>query len=302
MRTTVRVPATVANLGPGFDILALALQLQNEVTAQSTDGGSVTVEVDGVESDDELLDPGRNLVARAYLDACARLGVADSARGVHLRCVNSIPMGRGLGSSAAAALSGVLTAVALHRAPWSEPEIVGCVAGFEGHADNAAAALLGGLAICAPGAALVRCDVPDELHAVVFAPDARLATAAARKVVAPSFSREDALFNAGRCALLVRALLLGDYPALREAMDDRWHQAQRAALFPPMTSLIEAAYEGGADGACLAGAGPSILALTARDPSPVSTALRGAAERLAVAGTVLVLRPRNFGSRVEVRA
>jgi homoserine kinase len=302
MRTTVRVPATVANLGPGFDILALALQLQNEVAAESTDGGAVTVEIDDVDPDDELLDPGRNLVARAYLDACGRLGVAESARGVHLRCLNAIPMGRGLGSSAAAALSGVLTAVALHRAPWSEREIIECVAGFEGHADNAAAALLGGLAICAPGATPVRCDVPDELHAVVFAPDARLATPAARQVVAPSFSRNDALFNAGRCALVVRALLLSDYRALREAMDDRWHQAQRAGLFPAITALIEAAYDGGADGACLAGAGPSILALTARDPSPVSAALRGTAERLAVAGTVLVLRPRNFGSRVEVRA
>jgi homoserine kinase len=303
MRTTVRVPATVANLGPGFDILALALQLQNEVSAQATDGGSVTIEIDGGDHPDaELLDPARNLVARAYRETCARLGVAASARGVHLRCSNAIPMGRGLGSSAAAALSGVLTAVALHRAPWAEPEILDCVAGFEGHADNAAAALLGGLAICAPGAMPARCDVPDELRAVVFAPDRRLATRAAREVVATSFSRDDALFNAGRCALLVRALLLRDYAALREAMDDRWHQVQRAALFPAMSSFIEAAYAAGADGACLAGAGPSILALTARDPSPVGAALRDAAQRLAVAGTVLVLRPRNFGSRVEVRA
>jgi homoserine kinase len=301
MKSTVRVPATVANLGPGFDLLGLALQLQNEVVAQAIDGGSVTVEIDG-EDDAELLDPLRNLVARAYVEACARLGVAESERGVRLRCRNDIPMGRGLGSSAAAALSGVLTAVALHRAPWSEPEIIDCVAAFEGHADNAAAALLGGLAICAPGAAPARCDVPDELHAVVFAPDARLATTAAREVVATSFSRQDALFNAGRCALLVRALLLRDYGALREAMDDRWHQGQRAALFPAMASLIDAAYSGGADGACLAGAGPSILALTARDPAPVTAALGDAARGLAVAGTVLVLRPRNFGSRVEVRA
>jgi homoserine kinase len=302
VRTTVRVPATVANLGPGFDILALALQLQNEVSAEQADGGSVTVEIDGGGQDPGLLDPAQNLVARAYLETCARLGVAESDRGVRLRCVNTIPMGRGLGSSAAAALSGVLTAVAMHRAPWGEPEIIDCVAGFEGHADNAAAALLGGLAICAPGAAPARCDVPDELHAVVFAPETRLDTPAARQVVATTFSRDDALFNAGRCALLVRALLLRDYAALRVAMDDRWHQAQRATLFAPMASLIEAAYAGGADGACLAGAGPSILALTARDPSPVSVALRGAAEQLAVAGTVLVLRPRNFGSRVEVRA
>jgi homoserine kinase len=302
VRATVRVPATVANIGPGFDMLALALQLQNEVHADTDGADSVVIEVDGGTTDAGLLDPASNLVARAYAEACSQLDVPDADRGVRLRCVNAIPMARGLGSSAAATLSGVLVAVALHRAPWDEAAILACAAGFEGHVDNAAAALLGGLAICAPGAAPQRCDVPDELHAVVFAPEARLATSEARRVVATSFSREDAIFNAARCALVVRALLLPDYPALREAMDDRWHQPQRAALFPAMTALIEAAYDGGADGACLAGAGPSILALTARHPRPLIAALEHAAEALAVPGTVIALRPRNFGSRVEVRA
>ena len=300
----MRVPATVANLGPGFDMLAMALQLQNEVRAESTDGPSVTIEVDGepeASGAAELLDPATNLVARAYLEVCSRLAVPVGARGVRLGCVNAIPMGRGLGSSAAATLAGVLVAVALHRVPWDERAILECVAGFEGHVDNAAAALLGGLAICAPGAAPQRCDLPDEIHAIVFVPQTCLATHEARQVVAASFSRDDAIYNASRCALLVRALLTRDYGALREAMDDRWHQAQRAALFPPMTSLIAAAYEGGADGACVAGSGPSILALCAREPAPVSAAMAEAARRLSVPGVVMVLRPRNFGSRVDVR-
>jgi homoserine kinase len=271
------------------------------VHATTEDGGAVTVTIEGGDGDAELLDPARNLVARAYLETCSRLDVPANGRGVALRCVNAIPMGRGLGSSAAATLSGVLVAVALHRAPWDEATILECVAGFEGHADNAAAALLGGLAICAPQAEPQRCDVPDELHAVVFAPRQRLATSEARAVVAGSFSRADAVFNAGRCALLVRALLQRDYAALREAMDDRWHQAQRAALFPAIAPLIEAAYQAGADGACLAGAGPSVLALTARDPAPVAAALRAAAAELGVAGELMLLRPRNFGSRVDVR-
>ena len=302
MRATLRVPATVANLGPGFDILALALQLQNEVVAETTGDRLVTIEIDGDGGDGSLLDPARNLVARAYTRACTQLGVSPGARGVRLRCLNAIPMGRGLGSSAAATLSGVLAAVALHRSDWDERRILDCAGSFEGHVDNAAAALLGGLAICAPGAMPRRCDVPDELTAVVFAPEQRLATQQARAAVATSFSREDAVFNAGRSALLVRALLLRDYGALREAMDDRWHQAQRAALFPAMSSLIRAAYDGGADGACLAGAGPSILALTARDPAPLVAALDEAAGRLSVRGRVLQLRPRNFGSRVDVSA
>jgi len=302
MRATVRVPASVANLGPGFDILALALQVQNEVVATATDDGVVSLEIDPGEGDAELRDPAHNLVARGYMEACARLDLPDGARGVQLRCVNTIPVARGLGSSAAATLSGVLTAVALHRAPWDERAILDCAASFEGHADNVAAALLGGLVICAPGAAVQRVDAPDELHAIVFAPAQRLSTAEARRAVASQFSREDAIFNAARCALLVRSVALADWAALREAMDDRWHQSQRSALFPAMGALIDAAYAGGADGACLAGAGPSVLALCARDPQPVAAAMEEAAAAAGVAGTTLHLRPRNFGARVEVRA
>jgi len=245
--------------------------------------------------------PTRNLVARAYVESCERLGVADEERGVHLSCVNAIPMARGLGSSAAATLSGVLVAVALHRATWDEAQILDCAAHFEGHLDNLAAALLGGVVICAPGAAVQRIDAPDDLHAVVFSPEARLATSEARRVVASTFSRADAVFNASRCALLIRALALRDYGALRDAMDDRWHQRQRAALFPALPALIDAAYDGGADGACLAGAGPSVLALCSRDPDAVEDALRSAARLLEVPGTAMRLRLRNFGARVDVR-
>jgi homoserine kinase len=300
MRATVRVPASVANLGPGFDMLALALQLQNEVRAETDDGAAVSIELEGDAEDAQLRDPAHNLVARADVEACARLDVPEQERGVRLRCVNAIPVARGLGSSAAATLSGVLVAVALHRAPWDEQTILECAAQFEGHVDNLAASLFGGLVICAPAAAVQRIDVPDELHAVVFSPRQRLATREARAAVPEQFSRADAVFNASRCALLIRALMLRDYASLRAAMDDRWHQPQRAALFPAMPALIEAAYQGGADGACLAGAGPSILALTARDPAPVEDALTAAAVRLSVPGTVLRLRPRNFGARVEV--
>ena len=302
MRATVRVPASVANLGPGFDMLALALQVQNEVVATTTDGGAVTIELENPGDIVELRDPGENLVSRAYVASCERLGISPADRGVVLRCANTIPIAAGMGSSAAAILSGVLVAVALHRAPWDERQILDCALGFEGHLDNLAAALMGGLVICAPGATVQRIDAPDEMHAVIFTPRQRLSTREARQVVPLQLSREDAIFNASRCALLVRAIALRDYAALREAMDDRWHQRQRAALFPAMASLIEAAYNAGADGACLAGAGPSVLALCSRDPAPVDGALQATAQQLDVQGTVLIMRPRNFGARVEVRA
>src|SRR6202050_1356875 len=144
----VAVPASVANLGPGFDILALALHLQNTVRTQQR-SGDISIDP-GAGPPAELRDPELNLVTRAYAVTCAELGVP--ATGVHFTCVNNIPIGVGMGSSAAAVLSGVLIASALHHAPWDENDILDRAEALEGHRDNIAAALLGGLAICSPGA------------------------------------------------------------------------------------------------------------------------------------------------------
>ncbi|TMC50716.1 MAG: homoserine kinase [Chloroflexi bacterium] len=297
MRARIAVPATVANLGPGFDVLALALELQNEVEVEQTGERGTSVDP-GPGAPPELQDPGHNLVVRAYLHACAAIGVPGN--GVSFRCVNRIPLRRGLGSSAAAALGGVLAAVSLHRPPWDESAILERVVELEGHPDNAAAALLGGLVIAAPGAPPVTMRVPEELLAVVFIPDLELATAEARRVVAESFSRADAIFNAARCALLIRAIAERDYGSLRDAMQDRWHQRQRTELLPALPDLISAALDGGASGAALAGAGPSVMALTYRDPERVQEAMASAARRHQLRGRSIVSRVRNWGARVDV--
>src|SRR5580693_2672790 len=253
MRVRVAVPASVANLGPGFDILALALHLQNTVRAQQR-AGDLGIDP-GPGASAELRDPELNLVTRAYAVTCAELGVP--ATGVHFTCVNNIPIGRGMGSSAAAVLSGVLVASALHHAPWDETDILDRAEELEGHRDNVAAALLGGLAICSPGAPAAQLPVADALRAVLFVPDTEFETAESRTVVPDEFSRADAIFNASRCALLVRALALGDHASLRIAMQDRWHQDARFALIPGARAIVDAANEAGASGAALAGAGPS---------------------------------------------
>jgi homoserine kinase len=298
MQVKIAVPATVANLGPGFDILALALQLQNDVHAQEAGGDDLTVDP-GADAPDELRDPRLNLVTRAYTVACERLAVA--ATGVHFRCVNRIPMARGLGSSAAAALAGVLAAVALHHAPWDEGDVLDCVAELEGHRDNAAAALLGGLAICAPGAPAVNMTVPDEIRAVLFIPATTLLTKVARDVVPHQFSRDDAIFNAARCALLVRSLALKDYESLGSAMEDRWHQPARSVLLPHAAALISAAREAGAAGAALAGAGPSVIALTPLDPGRIVEAMMARARDHGMPGSASVFSVRNYGTRVDLR-
>jgi homoserine kinase len=299
MHVNIAVPATVANLGPGFDILAIALQLQNDVRCEQVPGEEVTIDP-GPDAPAELRDAERNLVTRAFAHASRTMNA--TSLGAHFVCVNRIPMARGLGSSAAAALAGILAAVALHRAPWGADEVLNCAAELEGHRDNAAAALLGGLAICAPGAPSVQMNVPDELRCVLYVPAATLATEEARGVVPLQFSRADAIFNAARCALLVRALALPDYASLHHAMTDRWHQTARSALIPGAGALIDAALDAGAAGACLAGAGPSVMALTPLDPAPVVEAMEARALRENIAGRSMVLRVRNFGARVDVRA
>jgi homoserine kinase len=296
LRVRVTVPASVANLGPGFDILALALHLQNTVRAEERAGDLI---IDpGPDAPVELHDPKQNLITRAYALACAELDV--SVTGVQLSCVNRIPIGRGMGSSAAAALSGVLIAAALHHAPWDENDILDRAEALEGHRDNVAAALLGGLAICSPGAPSVQLPVSEELRAVLFVPEHPFATAEARKVVPSEFSRSDAIFNASRCALLVRALALGDHAGLRVAMQDRWHQDIRFELMPGAKEIVERAIDAGASGAALAGAGPSVIALTPLDPAPIGQAMVNAALGAHVPGEIVVATVQNYGTRVDV--
>jgi homoserine kinase len=298
MRVRVTVPASVANLGPGFDILALALHLQNTVRAEEHPG-ALTIDP-GAGAPVELQDPEQNLVTRAYALTCAELGAP--AGGVHFTCENRIPIGRGMGSSAAAALSGVLIASSLHHAPWDENDVLDRAAALEGHRDNVAAALLGGLAICSPGAPSVQLAVSDELRAVMFIPEHPFATTEARKVVPDQFSRSDAIFNASRCALLVRALAVGDHAGLRVAMQDRWHQDARFALMPGTEAIVDAAIRAGASGAALAGAGPSVIALTPLHMDAIGDAMAVAAHPAGVPGAVSVLPLQNYGTRVDVSA
>jgi homoserine kinase len=295
MQVRIAVPATVANLGPGFDVLALALELQNEVVARQTGEPGLSIDP-GSDAPEELRDPSRNLVARAYTATCAELGVLPE--GLHITCVNRIPFRRGLGSSAAAALAGVLCATALHGAPWDEQRILQWVSGIEGHPDNAAAALFGGLVIVTPGAPTVHVDVPDSLRAVVFVPDVELETRLARSVVPRAVTMDDAVYNASRVGLWVQAAATGDWSLLAAAMQDRWHQPPRIALFPELPALIDAAMSAGARGAALSGAGPSVVALTDGDPAPVADALQGCG----VAGSIITSRVRNWGARVDVSA
>ncbi|HEY2995390.1 MAG TPA: homoserine kinase [Methylomirabilota bacterium] len=280
MRVHVRVPATSANLGAGFDALGLALALYNEVTATEADGVTVALEGQG---SGRLPTGGDNIVARgvrqAY-DAAAR-----PFKGVALTCVNRIPTARGLGSSAAAWVGGLLAGNALLGGPLSREALLALAARAEGHPDNAAAALYGGLTVsCALGdgrIATVSLPVPGTLRWIVLVPETTSSTADARAVLPDSVPRGDAVFNVQRVSLLLAGLQSGRVDVLAAALDDRLHQPYRRRFFPWMTAVIDAAREAGALGGVLSGAGPSVLAAVSGDADAVARAMEGA---LAAAG------------------
>jgi homoserine kinase len=310
------VPATIANLGPGFDILALAIDLENAVVVTTRDDTSVVVEATDGSPAGAFGD--ENLIAITYREVRVGLRAGSETQGVHLRCTNRVPMGRGLGSSAAAILTGIVAAhlvardVDLKLGPGNPagdraahvaldwPAIVECAERIEGHPDNVAAAAFGGLVITSPGAALERMDLPPDLRCVIYVPTEQSSTPESRAAVPRSLSREDAVFNAGRVGLLIRAMLAHDPAALGVAMEDRWHQPQRARFFPALKPVIDSALRAGAYGACLAGAGPSMLALSSPEREQrVATAMTEAAAAAGVPGSVLITGVRNRGVTVE---
>jgi homoserine kinase len=291
-----RVPATSANLGPGFDALGLALGLYDDVTARVGDG-ELTIAVAG-EGADVARDES-HLVVRAMRAAFAQLGCQP--RGLELTCVNRIPHGRGLGSSAAAIVAGVLLARALvvdGEQALPDEDVLALADSIEGHPDNVAACLLGGLTIAwtAGGqarAVRVPCDVP--VTPVVAIPPFTASTAEARGLLPANVAHADAAFAAGRAALLVAGLSAAP-EVLMDATEDRLHQDYRAPAMPRSAELVASLRAAGLP-AVVSGAGPTVLVLARGDGeverarSLVPSGWR--AETLSVADTgARVLAPR----------
>jgi homoserine kinase len=282
VRVHVRVPASSANLGPGFDSLGLALALYNEVTAEEAEGVHVKIEGDGA---GRLAGNERNVVARGVSAAYEAAG--RRFRGCALTCVNRIPLSRGLGSSAAAWVGGLVAGNALLGSPLDRPALLMLAARAEGHPDNVAAALFGGLTVSAggtDGAIAVSLPVPGHLHWVTLIPEITSATSEARAVLPSSVPREDAVFNVQRVALLLAALQTGRADLLSTALDDRLHQPYRLRLFPWLPSVADAARKAGALGCVLSGAGPALLAVVAGAEPEAATVARAMEEALSRAG------------------
>jgi homoserine kinase len=298
VRVHVRIPATSANLGPGFDALGLALALYNEVVAEERQGVSVKIEGEGA---DRLPRDASNVVARGVELAYEAAGRAF--RGCALECVNRIPAARGLGSSAAAWVGGLVAGNALLGSPLSRDTLLVLAARAEGHPDNVAAAIFGGLTVSCgtpDGVTAVTLPVPANLAWVVLVPEVTSATAEARALLPRSVPREDAVFNVQRVALLLAGLQAALPAALSVALEDRLHQPYRLKLFPWMPEVVTAARAAGALGCVLSGAGPSLLAVVAGDGGAVGRAMEQALGRAGVRGQALILDVDSAGASGKV--
>ena len=261
---TIRVPATTANLGPGFDCLGAALTLYARFSFEQAEGLTIT----GCEP--EFADKN-NLVYQAFIHALTVFGLPKSGLSLHIR--SDIPPARGLGSSAACIAGGILGAAKLFGVPLSKEELFNLTARMEGHPDNAAAAVYGGLraAIIQEGKAH---SLPLTLHPslrfLALVPDFSLSTHKARGVLPETVTREDAVFNLSRTAFLVRALETGEPEAIRLACMDRLHQPYRFPLIPGAEALARAAMDLGATACFISGAGPTLMCMYRDEDFPIN--------------------------------
>ncbi|HEU5316703.1 MAG TPA: homoserine kinase [Chloroflexota bacterium] len=294
----VRVPATTANLGPGFDALGLALDLQEEVTLRRAAGSETTIGVTGLNA--RRLRADQNLLAyRGAVAVYQRLGRSTPPLELELR--TRIPRSGGLGGSAAAIVGGITAANALEGSPLDNRALLDLATEVEGHPDNVSAALLGGLVITVQGRdglLAKRLDPPRGLSAVVVVPHQSISTKQARGVLPTELSVGDAVFNLGRTALLVAAFQTSDWALLRDAMEDRLHQPARGGIFPALFPTIEAALGAGAHGAALSGSGAAIIALATESHQEIAAAMKAAAEAHGAPCETTVLRLSAAGARV----
>jgi homoserine kinase len=288
-RLRLRIPATTANLGPGFDALGLALSLYNRFSVETTPGREVVVSVRG-EGEGRLPTDGSNLFCRSMKAVYDRLG--EPMPGLRIGAEIAIPLARGLGSSATAAMAGLVAANRLCGSRLSEADLVGMATEIEGHPDNAVPCLLGGFTAAAHAdgrVTYVRSVPGGPIRAVAAVPAFELETARARAALPGSVDLRDAVYNVTHTALLTLAVAKGEFEVLRAAMRDRLHQPYRAPLIPGMARVFEAALGAGALGAAISGAGPTLIAFVRDEAGTVGEAMHRAWEMEGIASRILTL-------------
>src|SRR3972149_6380318 len=262
MKFTIKVPATTANLGPGFDALGLALDLWNVAEFTVTNDKQISLAIEG-EGKDQLPTDANNAIVDAALQVYELAG--KTCNGMQIHCVNRVPLGSGLGSSSAALLTGMLGANAMLGEPFPREEILKLAIETEGHPDNVAPAMLGGLVasiIHESHVVSLRLTLTGQrrpIHITVVLPDFDFPTKQARAILPKQVERKDAIYNISRAVLVTEALRTGDLDLLGKAMTDALHQPYRIPLIPGAQAAMEAMKRAGASAVALSGAGPTMV-------------------------------------------
>jgi homoserine kinase len=305
VQVRLRVPATTANLGPGFDALGLALDLWNEALFETNgeDDDEIRVTVEG-EGKGRLPTNGDNPIAQAAVQVFRM--AERPVRGFHLRCINRVPLGSGLGSSSAALLTGMLGANALLGNLFGSEQILKLAIETEGHPDNVAPAMLGGLvASIVHEGEVFSTKLParanrGRIHATVVLPAFEFPTEKARAILPQEVSRSAAVYNMSRAVMVTEALRTGDLELLGKAMTDQLHQPYRLPLIPGAHAAIESARGAGAAAVALSGAGPSLIAFTSKYDPAVGEAMRREFEAAGLASRTFELSPSPEGAEVNI--
>ena len=294
---SVRAPATTANLGPGFDCLGLALDIWNETSFEI---GHSDLSISG-EGENELVLNLNNLLYRGFAKPFEIIGRDVPA--VSIKAKNEIPVGRGLGSSAAAIVSGLIAGDKATGIGLSQDEILTLAAEMEGHADNVGPALLGGLQIVVSSNqewVTSQVPIPKKISLIIFIPDKLVLTSEARSSLPEAVTLDDAKFNIGRASLFVNSMAQGDIDHLGIATQDRLHQDYRAALLPGINSVMKGALSAGADCVFISGSGPSVIAISEDRGMTVCYEMREAASNAGVHGEIRITQPSLYGASLQV--
>jgi len=305
MKVQVKVPATTANLGPGFDALGLALNLWNEAIFETNPRGcqGVTMTVEG-EGAGKLPLSEENAVVEAAMQLYERAGRACEGFCVH--CINRVPLSSGLGSSSAAMLTGMLGANALLGNPFTDEEVLRFAIETEGHPDNVAPAMLGGLvASIVYDERVISIKLPARanrgpIHATVVLPDFDFPTKHARQILPAEVARQAAIYNISRAVMVTEALRTGDLELLGKAMDDMLHQPYRLPLIPGAEAARKAGLKAGAAAVALSGAGPSLIAFSSKRDPMIAALMQRAFEAAGMQSRVFELTPSYEGAEVDI--
>ncbi len=303
MKIHVKVPATTANLGPGFDALGLTLNLWNEADFTCTEDSHIRVTVSG-EGEATLPRNADNAIAKAALQI---YDLADKhCTGLHIHCLNRIPLGSGMGSSSAALLTGMLGANGLLGNPFTNEEILRMAIEEEGHPDNVAPAMLGGLvASILHKDRVISMRLPTKanhgpIHATVVLPDFDFPTEQARAILPKDVKRTDAVYNISRAVLVTEALRTGNLELLGIAMKDSLHQPQRLPLIPGAIAALDAGKNAGAAAVALSGAGPSLIAFSPQEDSAIGAAMKAEFEAAGLSARIFELGTSYEGAEVTI--